>query len=329
WSLIAKISKPVNYKVLYGKKDKNENTSGESKASVYKRIGATVLPKFHIIDATATGDCIKSKLETLTKTYKRHAVKLRTTGTGVKEDGDNGSDSEEYCDFYIGVDGPDENTTDEAKNIWDQILKEFPFFSELHRIFVARPNVTPIAVTTGVGPHGKKTLHLQPLDPEPQAEFTDSQVSQFRTLHDALNHAQTQGSAGAVKGDTMDLSQGSLEPENFFLQTPANKRGPKPSSFSQESLSKAKERIQKAPKKRTIEDTLFDIQKANIDALNSRAQQEMNLRTCEILLEEFKQGIWTAAEYCEQISLLSGNSDTCPSKKACQFSPDWDEDLDI
>ena len=110
-------------------------------------------------------------------------------------------------------------------------------------------------------------------------------------------------------------------------------------------LAKAKERIQKAPKKRTIEDTLFDIQKsvfsflysnfadlidrANIDALNSRAQQEMNLKTREILLEEFKQGIWTAAEYCEQISLLSGNSDTHPSKKARQFSPDWDEDLDI
>ena len=129
---------------------------------------------------------------------------------------------------------------------------------------MARPNVTPIAVTTGVGPHGKKTLHLQPLDPEPQAEFTDSQVSQFCTLHDALNHVQTQGSAGAVKGDTVDLSLGCLEPENFSLkntQTPANKRGPKPSSFSQESLSKAKERIQKAPKKRTIEDTLFDIQK--------------------------------------------------------------------
>ena len=45
-------------------------------------------------------------------------MKLRTTGTGVKEDGDNCSDSEEYCNFYIGADGPDENTTDEVKNIW-------------------------------------------------------------------------------------------------------------------------------------------------------------------------------------------------------------------
>jgi len=57
----------------------------------------------------------------------------------------------------------------------------------------------------------------------------------------------------------------------------------------------------------------------------------MNLKTREILLEEFKQGIWTAAEYREQIGLLSGNGDTGPrpSKQARQFSPDWDEDLDF
>ena len=60
-----------------------------------------------------------SNVSSLTKTYKRHAVKLRTTGNGVREEGDNdGSDSEEYCNFYIGADGPDENTSDEAKNIW-------------------------------------------------------------------------------------------------------------------------------------------------------------------------------------------------------------------
>ncbi|KIM50179.1 hypothetical protein SCLCIDRAFT_34571 [Scleroderma citrinum Foug A] len=64
WSLIAEISKSVNYKVLYGKKDKNENTFGESKASIYKRIGSIVLPKFSLIDPTATGDRIKNKLET-------------------------------------------------------------------------------------------------------------------------------------------------------------------------------------------------------------------------------------------------------------------------
>ena len=53
----------------------------------------------------------------------------------------------------------------------------------------------------------------------------------------------------------------------------------------------------------------------------------MNLKTHEILLEEFKQGIWTAAEYREQISLL-GNGNTRPPKQACQFSPDWPDDLE-
>ncbi|KIN97342.1 hypothetical protein M404DRAFT_78630, partial [Pisolithus tinctorius Marx 270] len=152
WSLIAEISKPVNYKVLHGKKDKNENTSGKLKASVHKWICAIVLPEFHAMDATATE---QQYVPTC------HALKLHTTGNGVREDND-GSDSEEYCNFYIGADGPNDSTSEEAKNIWDQITREFPLFPELHRIFVAHSNVTPIAVTTGVGPHGKKTLHLQP-----------------------------------------------------------------------------------------------------------------------------------------------------------------------
>ena len=210
-----------------------------------------------------------SNVSSLTKTYKRHAVKLRTTGNGVREEGDNdGSDSEEYCNFYIGADGPDENTSDEAKNIWgmwchcehlitnfcaDQIIREFPFFPELHTIFVARPNVTPIAVTTGVGPHGKKTLHMQPID-KPQQDITD----QIQTLQDALNHAQAQRTSDDVRS-----SQSPLEKENLLssMQTPVSKKGPKASPLSQESFSKAKESIQKVSKKRTIEDTLFEIQR--------------------------------------------------------------------
>ncbi|KAL4070949.1 hypothetical protein J3A83DRAFT_4188832 [Scleroderma citrinum] len=179
--------------LLYGKKDKSENTSGELKTSIYKWIGAAILSEFHLIDTTATGDCVK--------TYKHHAVKLCTTRTEVKEDENDGSDSKKYCNFYLDADGPNENTSNEAKNIWDEILKKFPFFSELHRIFVACPNVTLIAVTTGVGPNGKKTLHLYPLDPvTPPAEFSDSLMSQFHILHDAFNHVETQASVGAVKG---------------------------------------------------------------------------------------------------------------------------------
>ena len=44
----------------------------------------------------------------------------------------------------------------------DEIEKEFIFFPALHRIFASRPNVTPIVITTGVGPHGPKTTWIQP-----------------------------------------------------------------------------------------------------------------------------------------------------------------------
>ena len=44
----------------------------------------------------------------------------------------------------------------------DEIEKEFIFFPTLHRIFASRPNVTPIVITTGVGPNGPKTVWIQP-----------------------------------------------------------------------------------------------------------------------------------------------------------------------
>ncbi|KAF8833443.1 hypothetical protein BDN67DRAFT_917010 [Paxillus ammoniavirescens] len=133
WELINEISKSPHYKVLFRKLNKNENMSGKTKASVYKQVGGTVLPEFHSIDPAVTGDCIKAKIEILTKTYKHHAKKLRTTSGGICADEDSSpSDDEEFCEFYIKADGPDENMTDEALNIWEQIKKVFPFFLDLH-----------------------------------------------------------------------------------------------------------------------------------------------------------------------------------------------------
>jgi hypothetical protein len=43
----------------------------------------------------------------------------------------------------------------------DKIIKDFPYFPELHRLFSTRPNITLIAVTTGVGPDGYRTIHYQ------------------------------------------------------------------------------------------------------------------------------------------------------------------------
>ena len=67
WSLLTEIKKPANYKVLFRKKDKDEvnlwfhvpsctllifpqNTSGETKVTVYKHIGHTILLDLFAMD---------------------------------------------------------------------------------------------------------------------------------------------------------------------------------------------------------------------------------------------------------------------------------------
>lgn len=64
--------------------------------------------------------------------------------------------------------------------------------------------------------------------------------------------------------------------------------------------------------------------RANLDAINAHASKEMDIKIREILLEEFKQGIWTVEEYREQVAHFS---DSHSAKKAHHYSPDWDEDL--
>lgn len=44
----------------------------------------------------------------------------------------------------------------------EKIEEEFQFFPRLHAIFASRPNVTPIVITTALGPQGQKTIWYQP-----------------------------------------------------------------------------------------------------------------------------------------------------------------------
>ncbi|KAG6847153.1 hypothetical protein H0H93_009811, partial [Arthromyces matolae] len=63
WALITELEKEENYKVFIGKKDKKENTSGDSKAKVAKRIGMAILPEYAALDPTAIRDRVKAKIE--------------------------------------------------------------------------------------------------------------------------------------------------------------------------------------------------------------------------------------------------------------------------
>ncbi|KAF9237945.1 hypothetical protein BU15DRAFT_62796 [Melanogaster broomeanus] len=337
WKLIDEIIKPANYKVLCGKLDKAENTSKETKASVFWRIGSVLLPDFYSLDGTATGDRVKGKYEWLVKTYKHYAKRLLVTGEGITDADEFEAGGDEVCNFFIDAAGPDGHTPEAAKNICNDIKSQFPFFPELHRIWAAKPNKNPIAITTGVGPGGKKTLYMQPLaspkttDPiargegDDAFEFTELQYSEIWTLQDALNIAKTrQNTTPSLETDggkeNLATSWPSSQPALSTLQHTA----PKSSSLSQDSISKAKDHIQKVPKKRTIEDTLMAIHKNNTDSLNARAHEELMVKKCQLLLEEFKAGVWDVETYREELLKLEGGE--CPAKQARQYSPHWDLD---
>jgi hypothetical protein len=78
--LLCEVEKTENFKVLFGKKDKREarkyiysdavffthfiqNTSGESKISVYKRIGSVLLPEMFALEPSTVADRVKAKME--------------------------------------------------------------------------------------------------------------------------------------------------------------------------------------------------------------------------------------------------------------------------
>jgi len=222
-------------------------------------------------------------LSRLEKVYKQHAKRLTITGEGIDPDAEDGSDSQ-TCSYFIEAGGPDESTPEQAKNIWgqciliflllssffiilDDIVSQFPFFPELHQIWATKPNKNPIAVTTGVGPLGKRTWIMQPLSSSRADKvikgdavgLTDLQCQEIQTLQDALNLAQQSFSPEDLSFEKENVAPLSTQskPDPFTPSCTV----PRSSTMSQKTLMKAKERIQKVPKKQTIEDTLMDIHK--------------------------------------------------------------------
>ncbi|KAF8132663.1 hypothetical protein K438DRAFT_1642241 [Mycena galopus ATCC 62051] len=179
WALIAQLGVKENHLVLFGKDSKDElrNTSGDSKIAVYKRIGGVILPDLFATSPNALAKRVKGKAESLVDTYKTEVKKLRVTGGALENtDGSEGSQHEDdsetenngedsvhqFLACYISAAGPDHDTTPEARNIWEKITKDFKYFPTLHRFLAACSNIIPPVITTGVGPDGRKVVHLQP-----------------------------------------------------------------------------------------------------------------------------------------------------------------------
>ncbi|KAF8054710.1 hypothetical protein FPV67DRAFT_1644943 [Lyophyllum atratum] len=143
WNLITELERPENFKVFCGKKDKDENTSGDSKAKASKRMAEVILPDYFKINGRTVGDRVKGKIDALITEYRKHAKRLTKTGEGIG--------------------GPDSQSDDTPASFFieDEIVRVWPYFPRMHALFGSRPNVTPIAVTTGVGPNGLQTQWFQ------------------------------------------------------------------------------------------------------------------------------------------------------------------------
>jgi hypothetical protein len=155
----------------------------------------------------------------------------------------------------------------------EQIEKEFKFFLHLHWIFGARPNVTPIVITTGLGPQGMKKVWYQPPD-----DINPSEI------HEHNGSLQTEGNTPSTpqtpaqpvhRGFGVDLTTTMVNVSRSPASTPAPNHSisekenqntvrklcaPKASVLSQEVLNKARLNIQRVPQKRTLIDTMLDMQ---------------------------------------------------------------------
>ncbi|KAF9043879.1 hypothetical protein BDZ89DRAFT_943451 [Hymenopellis radicata] len=125
WLVLTEMERDVNMVVIVGLKP-GQKTSGDSKKDAYHRIAAAVFPERHLADRDSTMKRVKLRVEKLIKEYKYHAAKLRVTGGGindVSEEDDTSGDI--VMKFYIGQDGPTDDTPEEGVNLWSMSFGPF------------------------------------------------------------------------------------------------------------------------------------------------------------------------------------------------------------
>ncbi|THU93189.1 hypothetical protein K435DRAFT_861714 [Dendrothele bispora CBS 962.96] len=348
FSLIGQMEKPENAKVLLGgsvrkkgelekkgKRGRKENTSGDTATQVYQRMGKAILPDLAKTTAEEVelGKKIKSKIQTLTNKYNEMASELCQTGGGLRTE--EGSQHVELP-FYVGADGPDANTRDEAVNLWDDLCKRWAPFSQLHKFFATRPNVTPIVATTGLGPNGARTVWIQPRDsasisnenidpvllalsnpppaapPVPYAHETP--VFDVDDVH-PTPQVQPEQPAHAVVAATSVLVPPSTPASQATAPVSSQasaKRGPKSSTYSREAIDKAAQNITPIRQQKSggVLEDLVNLHKQGLEMhkeeREAKRKQEQRLQ----LFQEFQAGIWTPRSYRKELKRMNGDLET-------------------
>lgn len=156
----------------------------------------------------------------------------------------------------------------------EAIKQEFPFFPCLHQFVATCPNITPITITTGIGPNGPQTIHIQPAsnnedDSQPQAltsdfsddkEFADVVVKILQNVLDMWS--QELNSIGSIPSMPVPapldgLALGKVNQTTSGTKNKAKARAPAPSTFSCQKLELINASAKKYTQNRTIKQCIL------------------------------------------------------------------------
>ncbi|KAG2090285.1 hypothetical protein BD769DRAFT_1679708 [Suillus cothurnatus] len=233
-------------------------------------------------------DRTQKKVESLRVTYVKHAAALKQT---------------------VGA---------EAKHLWGAITAKWPFFPNCHRIWATRPNINPLAVTTGVGPHSRCVTIMQP--PDDGLQNIDPVL---------LAESDAACSSATAVPETLKSQAAFATDMSNTLKVPAQKVcHAKTPSISESALEKARASIKKLPQKHSFEDSILDLQCENSKSLDTHLVEERKLKKWKILIEELKLGVWTADEYRRKVAALEEDSENVSVEPVAHTtrlqSPLWD-----
>ncbi|KAJ7864917.1 hypothetical protein B0H13DRAFT_1898872 [Mycena leptocephala] len=291
--MLAEVEKPEFRLVILGKKDTAENSSGMSKAAAFKAIGKIILRR--------SVPSMRMPLQSgVYGIYKKQAKRLRQTGGGLGGNDDDEDESlHEYMSCYIPKEGP----------MGRRLLRQ--------RISGYSSNVNPPVVITGVGPAGRKIVHLQP--PAGSQGFPDHLIEPALMNLTATPRAR-RGSTPIPWSPSPIKTPPKRIPLKENLDPSVVKPKVKKETQFSEALIQARKHVKKIPAKRSLEDTLVSMhstsspkntlkQTIKRSALQDQlAQRRLMLDEKAQLIEMQRLGIYTKDEFMP--SLLKSRPST-------------------
>ncbi|KAJ7129130.1 hypothetical protein C8R46DRAFT_1143499 [Mycena filopes] len=293
FELITQMEVKENRLVLFGKQG-HENTSGDSKVAVFKRMGSVLFPTMYLTSPNTLGKRVKGKVESLVKTYKKFAKKLQVTGGGLEKD-DSG-DVHEFLECYISSEGPDHDTSASATNLWEQIKKDFVFFPRLHALLAAQSNIVPPMIATGVGPEGRKVVHLQ----APATTKTEYNPHIDPALQSTPHRSRSASPSSPINVDSSPLAPVGKRPQ---------KTAPKASSFGSGGNGA---KPSQPRQRKTFEDNIIHIQTKMMHSQNRREDRKVEHDRARLRLDEnnqllalFNAGVLDAETLRQRLDLVA------------------------